>query len=170
MSGEYAFSQILYAVWFILPAYLANGGALAIGGGHPLDGSRNFFDSRRILGDGVTIRGTIGGITAGTLAGMIQGAMMSEIWVGFLLGFMMGLGAILGDSLGSFVKRRLNMRRGQPAPGIDQLGFLLVALGFASIVVPVSLAIVIILIVLTPAIHLSTNAIAYQLGMKKVWY
>jgi CDP-2,3-bis-(O-geranylgeranyl)-sn-glycerol synthase len=77
---------------------------------------------------------------------------------------------MVGDALGSFLKRRLGVTRGRSAPGLDQLGFLVFALIFATAVTEVSFNTIIILLVLTPTIHLSTNAIAYQLGMKKVWY
>jgi len=170
MSGESALSQVISAVWFIIPAYLANGGALVVGGGTPLDMGRSFQDGRRILGDGVTVRGTFGGIAIGLLAGAIQGVIHAEIYSGAVLGLALGTGAMVGDALGSFLKRRLGVARGGSAPGLDQLGFLVLALVFASAVTEVSFNTIIILLILTPTIHLSTNAIAYQLGMKKVWY
>ena len=170
MSGESALSQVLSAVWFILPAYLANGGALVVGGGRPLDLGRNFVDGRRVLGDGVTIRGTCGGIMVGLLTGLIQGMMASDPSLGAVLGLAMGAGAMFGDSLGSFIKRRLGLGRGKPAPVLDQLGFLVFAIAFAAAVTEVSITTIVILLVLTPTLHLCTNAIAYQLGMKKIWY
>ncbi len=170
MSGESALSEVFSALWFILPAYLANASALVVGGGPALDGGRNFRDGRRILGDGVTIRGTAGGIVVGTLVGTTQGIIEGDPQVGLLLGLAMGSGAMLGDSLGSFTKRRLGIPRGQPAFLLDQLGFLVVALAFAAGLVPISFLTVIILLVLTPLIHLGTNAAAYLLGMKSVWH
>jgi CDP-2,3-bis-(O-geranylgeranyl)-sn-glycerol synthase len=170
LPGESAFSQLFSAIWFILPAYVANASPLLLGGGPPLDGSRNFLDGRRVLGDGVTIRGTLGGVVVGAAIGALQGAMGGELGPGVLLGLAMGTGAMLGDSLGSFVKRRLGIGRGRPAPGLDQVGFVLVALAFAALVVRINMATVLILVILTPTIHLVTNAIAYQLGVKKVWY
>ncbi len=170
MSGESALSQVFSALWFILPAYLANGGAMVVGGGSPLDGGRSLPDGKRILGDGVTIRGTLGGILIGTSVGGIQGSVSSTLSFGLALGLAMGLGAIVGDMAGSFVKRRLGIQRGGSAPGLDQLGFLILALAFASILTTVSSTRVMILLILTPTIHLCTNAIAYQLRIKKVWY
>jgi CDP-2,3-bis-(O-geranylgeranyl)-sn-glycerol synthase len=169
MSGESALSQVLSAIWFILPAYLANGGALVLGGGMPLDLGRKMGDGGRILGDGVTIRGTLGGIVVGLLVGLLQ-RMGTDPYFGAFLGLVMGTGAMFGDALGSFVKRRLGVRRGKSAPVMDQLGFLLFALAFAAMVTEVSFTTIIILLILTPTLHLVTNAIAYQLGMKKVWY
>jgi CDP-2,3-bis-(O-geranylgeranyl)-sn-glycerol synthase len=170
MSGESALSQVFSAIWLIVPAYLANGGALVVGGGRPLDVGRNFLDGRRILGDGVTVRGTLGGIAIGLLTGLIQGMASSDTYSGAVVGLALGTGAMVGDSFGSFVKRRLGVGRGRPAPGLDQLGFLVFALAFAAAVTEVSFTTLVILLVLTPTLHLCTNAIAYQLGMKKVWY
>lgn len=169
MSGESALSQVLSAVWFILPAYLANGGALVLGGGLPLDFGRNLGNGRRILGDGVTMRGTLGGILVGLSVGLLQ-ELGSDPYFGALLGLVMGTGAMFGDAIGSFVKRRLGVSRGKSAPVLDQVGFLLFALAFAALITEVSLTTIIILLILTPTLHLVTNAIAYQLGIKKVWY
>lgn len=170
MSGESVLSQVLFAVWFILPAYLSNGAALVIGGGPPIDGGWVLRDGRRLLGDGVTIRGTAGGIVAGTVVGGIQGILVSEPIFGLGLGLVMGAGAMVGDMFGSFLKRRIGIARGRPAPLLDQVGFLVFALGFAALITPVSSITVLILLILTPTIHISTNAIAFQLGLKRVWY
>jgi CDP-2,3-bis-(O-geranylgeranyl)-sn-glycerol synthase len=170
MFGQSVLSEVFSAFWFILPAYIANGGALVIGGGSPLDGGRIFSDGRRVIGDGVTVRGTIGGIAAGTAMGTIQGLASSDIAGGLLVGLLMGIGAMFGDSLGSFTKRRLGIARGRAAPGLDQLGFLVFAIVFASLATEVSLTTVAILLILTPTIHLCTNVLAYKLGIKKVWY
>ena len=170
MFGQSALSELFSAVWFILPAYIANGAALVLGGGPPLDAGRFLHDGRRILGDGVTIRGTLGGIAVGAAAGAVQGLLVSDVAQGLLVGLLMGLGSMFGDSLGSFAKRRLGLERGRPAPGLDQLGFLVFAIAFASLATRVTLVRVAILLILTPTIHLCTNALAYRMGMKKVWY
>ena len=170
MSGESALSQVLSAIWFVLPAYFANGGALVLGGGRPLDLGRRLSDGRRILGDGVTIRGTLAGIAVGSATGGIQGLMTGAFGEGLSLGVAMGAGAMVGDMVGSFIKRRLNMSRGRPAPGLDQVGFLVFALAFASLVADIQVETVVILLVLTPLIHVGTNVAAYLLGLKAVWY
>ncbi|RLF37739.1 MAG: CDP-2,3-bis-(O-geranylgeranyl)-sn-glycerol synthase, partial [Thermoplasmata archaeon] len=46
------FEIILQAIWIFLPAYAANGGALLVGGGLPIDLGRKWRDGRRIFGDG----------------------------------------------------------------------------------------------------------------------
>jgi len=76
----------------------------------------------------------------------------------------------LGDAIGSFLKRRLGIGRGEPAPILDQLDFIIVALILVSFAVKLNWLVVVIAIVLTLAVHLITNSIAYLLGMKDVWY
>jgi CDP-2,3-bis-(O-geranylgeranyl)-sn-glycerol synthase len=87
-----------------------------------------------------------------------------------MVGFLLGFGALLGDAIGSFLKRRLGIGRGKPAPILDQLDFIIVALILVSLVVELNWICAVLAIVLTLIIHLLTNSIAYLLGMKDVWY
>lgn len=146
------------AIWFILPAYFANASPAVLGGGPPLDMGRKFLDGRRILGEGKTVRGFFGGLVVGTIVGVLQGRP--------LVGFLLALGAMLGDLAGSFIKRRLNIGRGEAAPGLDQLTFVVVALLLASPVEAVGRQAVAMILILTPPIHLATNFIGYKLGLK----
>lgn len=183
-----------YAIYFMLPAYLANASALTFGGGTPLDMGRSLKDSRRLLGDGVTWKGTIIGILIGTLIGLLQGAITgnlvqnllmigdpvvgamvqgtitNSILMGGLLGFALGSGAIIGDACGSFIKRRFKVERGRPVPLLDQLDFVVGALVFASLVVSIPFNLIIAIIIISIFLHLGANTIAYLLGMKNVWY
>ena len=146
------------ALWFILPAYVANATPVVLGGGPPLDMGKKFVDGRRILGQGKTIRGFVCGLVAGTVVGLLQGS----IWLGFLL----ALGALLGDMAGSFVKRRLNLKRGSAAPGLDQLGFVVGALILASLIEAPGWATIAVILIVTPPIHLATNFAGYKMGFK----
>ena len=89
---------------------------------------------------------------------------------GVIIGFLLAFGALVGDAIGSFLKRRIGIGRGKPAPILDQLDFLVVALLFVSLVVKLDLGFVIIAMVLTVIIHLIANTGAYLLGIKDVWY
>jgi CDP-2,3-bis-(O-geranylgeranyl)-sn-glycerol synthase len=177
---------IALSLWFIFPAYVANAVPVLVGGGKPVDLGRNFFDGRRILGDGKTFRGLGGGLVAGTLMGIFEAFISS--WVIVELGrltqlsdvtldtlryeplraLLISCGALLGDMLGSFIKRRIGMKGGTPAPLLDQLTFLLGALALVSFRFPFQLDYAIVLVVLTPVIHLAANAISYLIGLKKV--
>ena len=173
-------------LYFILPAYFANGAGLVFGGGTPVDFGKSDKNGARWIGDGVTWRGLIAGTLIGIITGVIQGyfgpeiianfgqyittPIITNISEGILIGFLLGFGALLGDAIGSFLKRRLGIGRGKPAPLLDQLDFLIVALILVSFVVKLSLLFIIIAIVLTLIIHLVANTGAYLLGMKDVWY
>lgn len=173
-------------LYFILPAYVSNSGGLIFGGGTPLDMGKTDKNGVRWIGDGVTWRGLVGGTLLGTLVGAIQGyfgadllSLYGDVIVtpiavgisnGIIIGFLLAFGALIGDAAGSFLKRRLGIGRGKPAPILDQIDFLVVALLFASLVVKFTWEFVIIAIILTIIIHLIANTGAYLLGMKDVWY
>lgn len=154
------------AIWFILPAYIANAAPVVLGGGTPIDGGRKFTDGRPIFGQGKTIRGFIAGLIAGFIFGVLQGAAVGHLYVYSIQGFLLALGALLGDLFGSFVKRRLNISRGDAAPVLDQLGFAVFALLFVSPVALPGWEIILTILIITPPIHLATNFAGYKLGLK----
>ena len=100
----------------------------------------------------------------GTLIGLAESVVDSRL---VIAGFMIALGAVLGDLLGAFVKRRLNVEPGKAFPILDQLDFILgsVVLGYAFF--QVGLISILLVVVVTPPIHLATNYGAYRLGIKK---
>ncbi len=73
----------------------------------------------------------------------------------------------MGDLVGSFIKRRLDLKPGAHLPISDQIDFVLVALLFGLLVEPPSLIAAFIVIVLTGPIHLLINVMAYLLRLKK---
>ncbi|WP_297510078.1 CDP-2,3-bis-(O-geranylgeranyl)-sn-glycerol synthase [Thermococcus sp.] len=165
-------SSILWAFWYILPAYFANASPVLVGGGRPIDGGRVWRDGRRLLGDGKTWRGFIGGVTIGTLVGLIQyfitPGFYGDLPTALKLAFLLSFGALVGDLIGSFFKRRANLPRGAPAIGLDQLGFLISALAFAYPVKTLSSGQIIFLLVVSPFVHWGANYLAYRLGWKSV--
>jgi len=185
--------MLFLAVYYVIPAYVANGLAVVTGGGTPIDLGRKFRDGRRIFGDGKTIRGFTGGVICGFLAGLLQmiaaphlNSFIQQLITAYglnpaisfsaeaivytppLRAFLLALGGLTGDLVGSFIKRRLNLERGRPAPLIDQLDFICFALLFSYFISPISWEYIVILIVLTPIIHLIANIVAYWLKLKSV--
>ena len=154
------------ALWFILPAYVANATPVVLGGGKPIDAGKKFTDGRPIFGAGKTVQGFVAGLAAGTFVGLLQGIAEGTLLHFIALGFLLALGALLGDLLGSFVKRRLGIERGGAAPGLDQLSFVIVALLAASPLALPSWEIVLTIIIITLPIHLATNFGGYKLGLK----
>ncbi len=162
--------SFLSAIYFFLPAYVANTAAGVFGHGRPVDLGKNFIDGRRIFGDGVTIRGSASGIVAGTIAGLLQDLLESgnPIDQKIFLAFLLSVGAIAGDAAGSFIKRRLGMPKGSPLFPLDQLNFVVGGLVFASLFDVRPIIEIAALLVITPLGHLAVNRIGYQLKLKDV--
>jgi CDP-2,3-bis-(O-geranylgeranyl)-sn-glycerol synthase len=173
-------SVVATAVWAMLPAYVPNNVAVLVGGGPPIDGGRT-WGGKRLLGDGKTWRGTAGGGLAGVGLALGLNALRPAVSAGIgvsLPGFplaaavALSFGAMFGDVAASFLKRRTGRERGAPVPGVDQLDFVVGALLFTLVAAPAwffdtfTLPVVGTVLVLTPVLHVATNAIAYALGLK----
>ncbi len=174
---------ILQTLWLLIPAYTPNNFAVLFGGGTPVDLGKKFIDGKRILGDGKTIRGFVSGVLGGIFCGNIQyyaekilgwGFYSTLAYTDFLIMVStLSFGALFGDMVGSFIKRRFGIERGEKLPLFDQLTFLIFAFLFAYISSPYfgdlfSLKIVLTGFIITPFLHLLTNFIAYKLGLKDV--
>lgn len=169
------------AVWLMWPAYGANGLCMFARGKRAIDGGRK-WKGKAILGPGKTWEGLALGVIVATLVATLQmfayhylpwsasPVALDIVLMTPLLGFMMGLGAMLGDMGGSAIKRRLNIDRGKPAPLLDQLDFIAGMLIFASLLVAIKWEWAVILLVMTPVIHLAANGVAYLLKLKNVPY
>lgn len=184
---------IVTSIWLMIPAYIANPMAVVFGGGAPIDCGKNLYDGRRILGDGKTIRGLIAGTACGLVAGLIQVILAPVLAASGLFGgldifqsalnaytfntihivFLMALGALLGDSAESFIKRRINLKRGAMFPVADQLDFVVGAwiltyiLASAWFIIYFDMRIIITVLIITPLLHITTNIIGYLLKLKK---
>ena len=194
---EIDYLRILYYVflggWIFIPTAVANMAPPIFKGKHPIDGGRELKDGRRLLGDGKTWEGLIVAPIAGMLVGVAQisiayyfnwpfwelfGSFPDYIIVLFALSF----GAVFGDALGSFIKRRIGIKRGQKAHGLDQYDlvggvFILLLIahwwtdGFfinnfinnGTYYPLFSLASV---LIFTPIIHKGVNVIAWKIGKK----
>src|SRR2546426_9134833 len=65
-----ALEAIPQALWFFLPAFVANPMAVVFGGGTPIDFGRILRDGERLFGDGKTWRGLVGGTLIAALLGL----------------------------------------------------------------------------------------------------
>ncbi|MHA2025621.1 MAG: CDP-2,3-bis-(O-geranylgeranyl)-sn-glycerol synthase [Candidatus Thorarchaeota archaeon] len=173
------------AIWLGLSAWIANATPVLGGGGRPIDGGRVYRDGNRILGDGKSIRGFIVGVFFGTLVGVgqfiaapyiqpllaqfvtITPEMEYVLFISIPAAFLLSVGALTGDLIGSFIKRRVNVKSGAPSPFLDQLGFIIMALIFAFPLIMPSPVFVVILILTTLGIHWLSNALGYLLGLKE---
>jgi len=169
------FDEVFNALYFIFPAYCANASPVIFGGGKPIDCGRSFFDGKPIFGSHKTYRGFTSGLLIGTFVGWVQEAFAPTVGLpkgSILAGLALSFGALLGDLIGSFVKRRLNLKPGAPLPVIDQIDFVLFALLFALAVKPELFPPlrIVLTVALTGPIHVLVNLIAYLLHLKdKPW-
>lgn len=173
---------IVTALWAMLPAYVPNNAAVLFGGGRPIDGGRT-YKGKRLLGDGKTWRGTAGGTATGILVAAVLNGLVFLLSVDEFVpvfpvaaAVALSLGAMVGDLLASFFKRRLGHNRGTAVPGLDQLDFVVGALVFTALLAPAwfgdtfTLPVIVVVLVLTPILHLSMNVAAYQIGWKNEPY
>lgn len=169
----------LSAIYWFLPAYVANmapviAAKLKLPLGTPI--------SFKWLGEHKTWRGIyaayIGALLILWLQWWLQGlGLMTKytfldyqsinLW-GYAVLF--GLGAIVGDALKSFIKRRLNKPPGTAWVPFDQLDFVVGAIVAVSPWFWPGWPVVIVLMLLSPILHLLVNVIGYWLGFKKVWW
>ncbi len=175
MNIPWLVAQTLIIIW---PPYVANAAPVLarriFRRAHPVDGGRLFIDGKRILGDGKTYEGLAVGVAIGTLGGYAT-ILLIRLLAGSTFNYptltdalAMSTAALLGDMLGAFIKRRLGLKRGDPAPLLDQLDFLLASLLALHFTDPslLTTAIAVTAIVVTPPIHLATNTGAYLLKLK----
>ncbi len=181
-----ALEAIPQALWFFLPAYVANPMAVIWGGGTPMDFGRTLRDGERLFGDGKTWRGLVGGTLSGALLGLLLTLPFVVLAPGsswslgapldaFLASGVLALGALLGDLAGAFLKRRMHKPRGAKAPGLDQYDFVVGALLTSLLVAAWSVPRffsgdawlgLLAIILITPALHRGVNIVGYRMGKK----
>ena len=178
MTLETILEMILKSFLLMLPAYVSSPGAVLSRGKIPVDLKKNFFDGKRIFGDGKTIEGlfigTILGFFVGAAVHFATGATSMRLYGNFLNIGLISFGGLFGDLINSFVKRRMNVKRGGKLPILDQLnivfGSWLLCFIFSRswFLKSFTLPIAIIVLVITPILHRSANIIAYRIKLKDV--
>ncbi|HLD79376.1 MAG TPA: CDP-archaeol synthase [Candidatus Nanoarchaeia archaeon] len=165
--------MILESLYFFLPGYIANMAPVLLRwipvGGTPIN--------EKLFGSHKTWRGLVVAILVGGLVFWLQQwlysigfqtlALIDYAGFPFWFGFLQGAGVIFGDLVKSFFKRRQGIKPGSPWWGWDQLDFVIggVILGFFFYVPPAGT--VLLLLVLSPILHLLANNIGYLLKINK---
>jgi len=143
---------------------VANAAPLLLGGGAALDRGRIFLDGQPLLGAHKTVRGLVAGVIAGSATGLAESVVDPRL---LIAGVLIAIGSVLGDLSGAFLKRRLRISPGSPMPIVDQLDFVFGGLLLGQVLFPLSLLSIVIVVLVTPPIHLGTNYGAYLLGIKR---
>ncbi len=147
--------EILFALWFFLPAGLANAAPVFANKvprtdwlARPLDFGKH-FRNRRIFGDHKTIRGLLSGILMAQFVIFMQyllyihygWARSVSMYVNYshinimYLGFLFAVGALGFDALKSFFKRQIGVKPGSMWFPFDQIDYIVGGLLLSSIVV-----------------------------------
>ena len=155
---------LVEALLFIFPAYCANAAPVLGGGGLPMDFGKKFLDGKRIFGSHKTFRGFFFGLAIGVLVGIVE-LLLFDYPPLFII--LPPLGALVGDLVGSFLKRRIGISPGGLFPIVDQIDFVIGALIFSIPLSILTWELALVVLLITPPIHLLTNFIAYKMDLKK---
>jgi CDP-2,3-bis-(O-geranylgeranyl)-sn-glycerol synthase len=178
--------DLIFSVWFFLPAGLANASpiyARRIPGlkrlGYPLDFNKK-FQGKLVFGKNKTWRGLILATAIGIIIVSIQHFIfMHSSWIRtisnpidyqtinfILLGTLLGAGAILGDAIESFAKRRLDIKPGFSWFPYDQIDYIIGGCFLSLFIVRLSIQEYLLILGVWFLIHLVSSYIGYLTGMK----
>ncbi len=172
--------------YFMLPAYTANIFPVLSRGllkslSRPVDcGIR--LRGKPLFGPHKTIRGVVVGVAAALITFQVQKSIYGidffrsisivdyhSMYISYFLlpGLVLGCGALLGDMIESMFKRQFSINPGKSWIPFDQIDFIIGALLLISLIYIPSWKVIVMLLVLTPALHIATNHLAYYLKLKK---
>lgn len=179
---------ILFAIWFFLPAGLANAApvfAAKIPGlrswDTPMDFSRS-FRGKRIFGDNKTWRGLLFGILLATVTLGIQVWAFNQYgWAQdianninyfilpvYILGPLFAIGALGGDALESFLKRQRGIASGKSWFPFDQLDYIVGGLLASFLVIELTMQEYLAVIVVWFCLHIIATFVGYLVGLRDV--
>jgi CDP-2,3-bis-(O-geranylgeranyl)-sn-glycerol synthase len=179
--------DILFSVWFLLPAGLSNAAPVLAAAvpflkkyDAPIDGGRT-FRSQPLLGPHKTWRGIIAGAIVATLTLWLQQLLAANFsWAQFLsgdvdyaalpvliIGPLFAIGALGGDAIESLFKRRLNIQSGRAWIPFDQVDYIIGSVAVSLLFVTLSLWQYILIFVIWFLMHVIVSFIGYKLGLKK---
>jgi len=178
-------NSILLALWFFLPAGLANATPVFAKRipllkklEYPIDFYKT-YKGIRIFGDHKTMRGLITGIVIAILTAGIQQAIYNNSpelrnALGFdfssinffVYGFLAGFGALIGDAIKSFFKRRVNIKPGATWFPFDQIDYIIGGIVFLIPLIRLSFLDYLITFIVWFAMHLISTYIGFLLKLK----
>jgi CDP-2,3-bis-(O-geranylgeranyl)-sn-glycerol synthase len=177
--------MILGALWFFLPAGLANAVPVVVSKlpylkrwNTPLDFGKE-HKGQPIFGANKTWRGLLAGMVVATLVIGLQKLATQNIswfadisWIDYeptkiwLLGPLSGAGALLGDAVESFFKRRRGTPAGQPWFPFDQIDYIIGGSLLSLFVIRLPLSHYIWTLAVWLGMHIVTVYVFYLLGVR----
>ncbi len=172
---------ILQSFYYFLPAYAANIAPPLFAKipffSTPVDLGKT-YNKKRLFGSHKTIKGFVAACIFGVLAFALQKWLYQYPFFqqysfidyqtqSILFGLLFGFGAILGDLVKSFFKRRIGISEGKSWLLFDQLDFVIGAFAFSFIIFIPRIEVIIIIIVLTPILHMLAHYTGFLLGINK---
>ena len=164
---------ILKSLYFFLPAYLGNMIPVFL---MKIPFLKQPVWEKR-LGKNKTWRGVIGAILIGVVVfalqkyayqqGFTSWALIDYNGFSVLLGALLGAGAIIGDLVESYFKRKRGINPGEKWLFWDQLDFVFGGLIFSCLLYVPPAEVVLILIILSPLLHVFFNHLGYYLKIRK---
>ena len=178
--------DILFALWFFIPAGIANSTPIVVAhipGLNTLNAPMDFgkkFHKKRIFGEHKTWRGFIAGMVMAVLVIWLQVGLFDHYaWIRHIsqpvfysggsivaLGLLLGFGALIGDATESFLKRQYNIDSGQRWFPFDQLDYVIGGLLFATAYVRLPVQDYGWIIIIWFCMHLIFSYIGYILKLK----
>lgn len=166
---------ILEVVYFLLPVYFSNMGAVASANfgkwNKPILSDKITFRDKPVLGKNKTWRGFIFGIIVGFCVYLLQTRLNTGLEIhdysSLTLGFLLAFGAVFGDAFKSFIKRQLNIKPGAKFIPWDQIDHPLMAMLLALFVVDLSIVFILSGLLITFFFHIIVNFISYKLNLRK---
>ncbi len=177
--------EILFVLWFFLPASLANMTPIFAAKlpflrklDFPLDCYAT-FRGKRIFGSHKTVRGFISGIIVGILTVYLQVFLYAHVPLiktfvsidytsvnPLLFGLLSSLGALTGDALRSFFKRQRGIAPGKSWFPFDQLDYIIGGVVFTTCYIRLTVLQYLLLFVIWFLIHPLATFAGYWLKLK----
>lgn len=179
--------DVLFAIWFLLPAALANTAPILakVTPGlrqfnAPLDAGKT-WRGKRLFGPHKTWRGIIAGIITATLVLWLQVTLAEHYdWARYvadsidyaslpilILGPLFAIGALGGDAISSFFKRQNDIKSGQPWIPFDQLDYIIGSVVISLFFVILTPLQYLLIFAIWFLMHLIASFAGYLLGLKK---
>jgi len=159
-----------WIICYYLTPMITNAMPVLISGNKPIDNNISFIDGKPLLGKNKTWEGLLVGLVGAYITASTISAILNKPNL-LLLASGAGLAALIGDLVGAFIKRRLNIPPGAPAPILDQLDFYAATTLYYYLLDiddvtsrPIYLLLTALIIMI---LHVISNLLAYAAGLKK---